>query len=89
VIKEILDLGDTVWSRSTGPVGYIRALIQSQADDGTDYIAVNVDALSDEEGQLAVKMMQQYIRVVQPWGRGVPFCIDSRFEDVLATGLEE
>jgi cobalamin-dependent methionine synthase I len=88
-MKEILDLGDAAWSRPTGPVGYIRALIQSQADDGADYIAVNVDALSDEEGQLAVKMMKQYIRLVRQWGRGVPVCIDSRSEDVLAAGLAE
>ncbi|MCL5281915.1 MAG: methylenetetrahydrofolate reductase C-terminal domain-containing protein [Planctomycetes bacterium] len=88
VMKEILALGDAAWSRPAGPVGYIRALIQSQADDGADYIAVNVDALSDEEGQLAV-MMQQYIRLVRQWGRDVPVCIDSRFEDVLVAGLKE
>jgi hypothetical protein len=40
-----------------------------------------VDALSDEEGQLAVKMMKQYVRFVRQWGRGVPVCIDSRFEE--------
>ncbi len=89
VMKEILDLGEAAWSRLPGPIGYLRALIQSQADDGADYIAINVDALSDEEGQLAVKMMKQYIRLVRQWGRGVPVCIDSRFEDVLATGLKE
>ncbi len=89
VMKEILDLGEAAWTRLPGPVGYIRALIQSQADDGADYIAVNVDALSDEEGQLAVKMMKQYVRLVRQWGRGVPVCIDSRFEDVLVTGLKE
>ncbi|MBM4025099.1 MAG: hypothetical protein FJ280_06765 [Planctomycetes bacterium] len=72
-----------------GPVGYIRALIQSQVDEGADYLAVNVDALSDQEGQRAARMMTQYVRLVRQWGRGVPVCIDSRFDDVLRAGLEE
>ena len=89
VMKEILDLGDAAFRQRIGPIGYIKALIQSQADDGADYIAVNVDALSDEEGQLAVKMMRQYVPLVRQWGRGVPVCIDSRFDDALIAGLRE
>jgi 5,10-methylenetetrahydrofolate reductase len=89
VMKEILDLGDAGFQRLPGPIGYVKALIQSQADDGADYIAVNVDALSDEEGQLAVKMMKPYVRLVRQWGRGVPVCIDSRFDDALIAGLNE
>jgi len=89
VMKEILDLGDAAFRRETGPIGYIRALIRSQADDGVDYIAINVDALSDEEGQLAAKLMKQYIRLVRQWGRGAPVCIDSRFDDVLIAGVKE
>ena len=89
VMKEILDLGEAAFRQQTGPLGYIRALIRSQADDGADYIAVNVDALSDEEGQLAVKMMRQYLRLIHQWGRGTPACIDSRFDDVLIAGLKE
>ena len=89
VMKEILDLGEAAFARQKGPVGHIRALIRSQADEGADYIAVNVDALSDDEGQLAVKMMKQYVKLVRQWGRGVPVCIDSRFDDALAAGLKE
>jgi 5,10-methylenetetrahydrofolate reductase len=89
VMKEILDLGEAAFRQQVGPLGYIRALIRSQADEGADYIAVNVDALSDQEGQLAAKMMKQYLRLVRQWGRGVPACLDSRFEDVLSTGLQE
>jgi 5,10-methylenetetrahydrofolate reductase len=89
VMKEILDLGDAAFNRPIGPIDYVRALIRSQADDGADYIAVNVDALSDEEGQLATKMMRQYVKFVRQWGGGVPVCIDSRFEEVLSTGLAE
>jgi hypothetical protein len=89
VMKEILDLGEAAFRQQTGPIAYIRALIQNQADEGADYIAINVDALSDEEGQLAVKMMRRYLRLVRQRGRGVPACIDSRFEDVLSAGLQE
>ncbi len=88
-MKEILDLGEAAFHQSAGPMGYIKALIQSQADDGADYIAVNVDAISDQEGQLAVKMMKQYVRLVRQCGRGVPVCIDSRFDDALIAGLKE
>lgn len=89
VMKEILDLGEPACRQQTGPIGYIRALIQSQADDGAHYIAVNIDALRDEEGQLAVQLMRQYLRLVRQWGRGVPACIDSRFDDVLIAGVKE
>jgi 5,10-methylenetetrahydrofolate reductase len=89
VMKEILDLGEAAFGQPVGPVGYLRALIRSQADEGADYLAVNVDALSDEEGQLAAKMMKQYVRLVRQWGRGVPVCVDSRFDDVLIAGLRE
>ncbi len=89
VMKEILDSGEAAFHQQVGPAGYVRALIQSQADEGADYIAVNVDALSDEEGQLAVKMMKQYVGLVRQWGDGVPVCIDSRFEETLMAGLAE
>jgi len=89
VMQEVLDLGQDVFVRDTGPIGYLRALIRSQVSEGADYVAVNVDALSDEEGQLAVKMMRQYVRLVRQWSGGVPVCIDSRFEEVWIAGLTE
>jgi methylenetetrahydrofolate reductase (NADPH) len=89
VMKEILDLGDEAFEQSVGPIGYIRALIQSQADDGADYIAVNVDALSADDGQLAAKMMTRYVELIRQWGGGVPVCIDSRFEEAISAGLSE
>jgi methylenetetrahydrofolate reductase (NADPH) len=89
VMKEFLDNCGLQTTSIDPPLRYIQALIRSQADEGADYIAVNVDALSDEEGQLAVKMMRQYIRFVRQWGGGVPVCIDSRFDEVLTAGLTE
>jgi 5,10-methylenetetrahydrofolate reductase len=89
VMKEILDLDEAALGRPTGPLGYLRALIRSQAEEGADYLAVNVDALSDGQGQLALKLMKQYVRLVRQWGQGVPVCIDSGFEDVLCAALQE
>ncbi len=89
VMKEILDLGEEAFTAESGPIGHMKALIQSQADEGADYIAVNVDALSDAEGQLAVKMMKRYVPLIRQWGGGVPVCVDSRFEEVLTAGLTE
>ncbi len=89
VMKEILDLGEAAFARGTGPVSYIRALIRNQADEGANYIAVNVDALSDADGQRAARMMRQYVRLIRQWGGDVPACIDSHFDEALIGGLTE
>ena len=68
---------------------YIRALIESQANDGADYIAVNLDAFGEQDPQQAVDMMVEYVRLVRKWGRGVPVCVDSSSDDVLIAGLKE
>jgi cobalamin-dependent methionine synthase I len=75
--------------RATEPLDYIKALIESQADDGADYIAVNLDAFGEDDPQVAVDMMVEYVRLVRKWGRGVPICIDSSNNDVLIVGLKE
>ncbi|MBN1359216.1 MAG: methylenetetrahydrofolate reductase C-terminal domain-containing protein [Sedimentisphaerales bacterium] len=68
---------------------YIRALIESQAADGADYIAVNLDAFGEDDPQMAVDMMVEYTRLVRQWSDGVPICIDSSNDDVLIAGLKE
>ncbi|UCD51905.1 MAG: methylenetetrahydrofolate reductase C-terminal domain-containing protein, partial [Phycisphaerales bacterium] len=88
VMKEALELGDEALQQPIGPVGYIRALIQSQADEGADYIAVNIDALCDDDGQQAARTMEQYVRWVRDHGGGIPPCIDSVFDEALAAGLK-
>ncbi|MCJ7779181.1 MAG: dihydropteroate synthase [Sedimentisphaerales bacterium] len=75
--------------RATEPLDYIKALIESQADDGADYIAVNLDAFGEDDPQVAVDMMVEYVQLVRKWGRGVPICIDSSNDDVLIAGLKE
>ncbi|HSV27303.1 MAG TPA: dihydropteroate synthase, partial [Sedimentisphaerales bacterium] len=61
----------------------------SQVDDGAAYIAVNVDALGEDDPQQAVDMMIEYVRLVRKWGRGVPVCFDSSNDNVLRAGLKE
>ena len=82
--------GDNPQSAIHNPrLEYIKALIESQAEEGADYIAVNLDAFGEDNPQQAVDMMVQYTRLVRQWGRGVPICIDSSSDNVLIAGLKE
>jgi len=70
-------------------LNYIKALIESQVDDGADFIAVNLDAFGENDPQVAVDMMVEYVRFIQKWGGGVPVCIDSSNDEVLKAGLKQ
>ena len=94
IMKELLDNCGVQISEGSAEKGgpqleYIRALIESQADEGADYIAVNLDAFGEDNPQLAVDLMVEYVRLVRRWSRGVPVCIDSSSDDVLIAGLKE
>ena len=89
VMKELAGLGADAYSRPSRPLDYIKGLIESQAADGADFIAVNVDAFGEADPQAAVDMMAQYVGLVRRWGRGVPVCIDSSDNNVLLAGLKE
>ena len=89
IMKQLAELGPDAYSRPSGPLNYIKALIESQAADGADYIAVNLDAFGEDEQQAAVDMMVEYVKLVRKWGNGVPICIDSSNDDVLTAGLKE
>ncbi len=94
IMKQLAELGPEAYSRpacaiGSGPLNYIKALIESQAADGADYIAVNLDAFGEDEPQLCVDMMVEYVRLVRKWGNGVPVCIDSSNNDVLTAGLRQ
>ena len=88
VMKQLKALGDDAYVTPSAPLNYIRALIETQADDGADYIAVNLDAFGDEDMQVTAEMMVQYVTLVRQWGKGVPICIDSGHDDVLIAGLK-
>ena len=89
IMKELAELGPDAYSAASRPLDYIKALIQSQAAEGADYIAVNLDAFGEDDPQAAVDMMLEYVRMVRKWGNGVPICIDSSNDDVLIAGLKE
>jgi methylenetetrahydrofolate reductase (NADPH) len=89
VMKQLRDLGATAYTQPSEPLGYVRALIESQAADGADYIAVNLDAFGEDDPQAAVDMMIEYTKLVRQWGDGVPICVDSSNDDVLIAGLKE
>jgi len=89
IMKQLRELGGDAYSRPSEPLNYIKALIESQVQAGADYIAVNLDAFGEDDPQVAVGMMRQYVKLVRKWGRGVPVCIDSSDDDVLIAGLKE
>jgi 5-methyltetrahydrofolate--homocysteine methyltransferase len=89
VMKELAGLGPGAYTSPSEPLDHIRGLIESQADDGADYIAVNLDAFGEDQPQVAVDMMREYAKMVRKWGKGVPVCIDSSDDDVLIAGLQE
>ncbi len=89
IMKALAALGSNAYSRASRPLDYMRALIESQAADGADYIAVNVDALGESVPKAAVEAMAEYVKLVRKWGGGVPVCIDSSNDDVLIAGLKQ
>jgi len=89
IMRQLSQLGQDAYTKPSGPLNYIRALIESQANDGADYIAVNVDVFGEDNAQSAVNMMREYVKLVRKWGRGVPVCVDSGNNDVLVAGLKE
>ncbi len=89
IMKQLAELGPDAYSEPSEPLNYIQALIESQASEGADYIAVNMDAFGEDAPQVSVDMMHEYVRMVRKWGGGVPICIDSSNDDVLLAGLKE
>jgi len=89
VMRRLSELGPGAYSKPSEPLDYIKALIEEQAAEGADYIAVNLDAFGEENPQAAVDMMVEYVRLVRKWGEGVPICIDSSNDNVLIAGLKE
>ena len=89
IMKQLSMLGPDAYVAPSGPLNYIKALIESQVSEGADYIAVNVDAFCEDHPQVAIDMMVEYARLVSKWGNGVPICIDSSNDDILIAGLKE
>jgi cobalamin-dependent methionine synthase I len=88
-MKELVDLGPDAYSTPGPSLDQIKALIESQVSEDADYIAVNLDAFGEDDPQITVNMMLEYVRMVRKWSGGVPVCIDSSNNDVLLAGLKE
>ncbi len=89
IMKQLRDLGPDAYTQPSELLDYVRTLIESQAADGADYIAVNLDAFGEDDPQVAVDMMIEYAKLVRQWGDGVPICVDSSDDNVLIAGLKE
>jgi 5-methyltetrahydrofolate corrinoid/iron sulfur protein methyltransferase len=89
VMKQLRELGTAAYSKPSEQLDYIKGLIESQAAGNADYIAVNLDAFGEDDPQIAVDMMRQYVTMVRKWGSGVPICIDSSDNNILIAGLKE
>jgi 5-methyltetrahydrofolate corrinoid/iron sulfur protein methyltransferase len=88
-MARLVELAPDAYSAPSGPLEYIEGLIKSQVTDGADYIAVNLDAFGEDDPQVPVDMMVEYVRMVRKWGNDAPICIDSSNDDVLIAGLKE
>jgi len=88
-MKQLVQLDSVAYSKQTEQLNFIKSLVESQTNDGANYIAVNLDAFGEDEPQICVDMMVEYVRLVRKWGSGVPVCIDSSNNDVLIAGLKE
>jgi 5-methyltetrahydrofolate corrinoid/iron sulfur protein methyltransferase len=89
VMRQLAQLGPDAYSKDSEPLNYIMALIESQAGDGADYIAVNLDDFGRDDPRVSVDMMIEYVKLISKLGRGVPVCIDSSDNDVLIAGLRQ
>jgi 5-methyltetrahydrofolate corrinoid/iron sulfur protein methyltransferase len=89
IMKQLHDLGAKAYLEPSGPLNYIKALIESHAANDAAYIGVNVEAFAQQDRQLAVDMMVEFVKLVRKWGRTVPVCIQSNDNQVLIAGLKE
>ena len=88
VMKQFSDSTQKTISQN-GELGYLKALIQTQAEEGASYIAVNIDALAQDDTHTAAELIRPYVKLVRQLGKGVPVCIESRHEEALIAGLKE
>ncbi len=89
VMHELHALGKGAYETDSPQLDYIRALIEEQAANGADYIAINMDAFGESDPQLSIDIMVEYVKLVRKWGGSVPACIDSSDDNVLLAGLKE
>jgi methylenetetrahydrofolate reductase (NADPH) len=87
-MKQFNDTPDKAISKN-GALSFLKALIKAQAAEGASYIAVNIDVLAGDDPGKAAELIRPYVKLVRRLGKGVPVCIDSRYEKALIAGLKE
>jgi len=88
-MKELQQLGPNAYTEPSEALDYVKNIIESQADEGAAYIAINVDAFGETDPAVSVNLMVEYVKLVRQWSKGVPACIDSSDDNVLIAGLKE
>ncbi|MHC4749553.1 MAG: methylenetetrahydrofolate reductase C-terminal domain-containing protein, partial [Planctomycetota bacterium] len=88
IMRQLHELGAKAYSKPSGPLNYVKAMIESQVAGNPDYIAINLDAINQKKSQNAVDMMIEYVRMVRDWGMTIPVCIDSNDNKIVIAGLE-
>ena len=88
-MKELLQKGPGAMEQPSGALEYIISLIQSQVKFRAAYLAVNVDAFGEDDPQVTVDLMRDYVRLIRKYSNGVPVCVDSSNDDVLKAGLDQ
>jgi 5,10-methylenetetrahydrofolate reductase len=88
-MQELIDRGSSAYEQTSGALNFILSTISGQVGHRADYLAVNVDKFGEDDPNLALELMRQYVQLVKQHGRHVPVCIDSSSDEVLKTGLEQ
>ncbi len=89
IMKQLHESARDAYTKNSRLLEYIKALIELQAAQGAEFVAVNVDAFAKENVDTAKEMIVQYARMVRKWAGSVAICIDSACSEVLTAGLKE
>jgi methylenetetrahydrofolate reductase (NADPH) len=85
-MHHIKELGEKGFTEPNRGRLMIEELILKQAEQGADFLDMNIDALGAPN---APDLMRGFVRMVAEHGLGVPPCIDSSDKAVLLAGLDE
>jgi len=84
-LKYLQNYGEGAFTKPNRGLAVLEHIIRTQAEEGADFIDINVDALGGD----TITMMKECVRVVHRAGLGTPPCIDSSDIKVLQAGLNE
>jgi cobalamin-dependent methionine synthase I len=84
-MKILYERGAEAFEQPGDELDYLVKLIEEQAEQGADFLDVNVDALEGDKADF----MRKLIRLVRKHGRGVAPSVDSSETAVLQAGLDE